>query len=169
MYTSLFNCPSASRPRLERLARTVVVRSVVSFCLLAATSMITSSSMKGDCSAGLTKCARILSRASFSPKASPIVQREVSNFGAIISITSTPKRAKQHRCGPREKVVQQLSKRFSEHRKARGLVSAQVLMELFASKRGTWTVILSTAQGVSCILAAGGFWQPTLELAGAEA
>ncbi len=158
-----------SRTQSERDVRIVVIRCLVAFCLVATLSIAMSSLTTGKCSPGLTKCARMLSRISFDTKAGPSFQFEMTKKAAVTEISSTPFRVQGRKCGPRKAVIKQLSKQFSEHRKARGLISSEVLMELFASKNGTWTVILSNAQGVSCVLTAGDFWQPTPELVGPEA
>ena len=59
-------------------------------------------------------------------------------------------------CGKHEKVIQFLGAKYKEQRKAMGLVSNRGVMEFYVSeKTGTWTVLLTNTQGVSCIVAAG--------------
>lgn len=59
-------------------------------------------------------------------------------------------------CGPRDTVLGGLTARFGETRQAAGLAGPQRLMELYAAPAtGTWTVIVTTADGLTCIIAAG--------------
>lgn len=59
-------------------------------------------------------------------------------------------------CALRDKVVERLETRYSEHLIARGLQSRHALMEIFASTdTGTYTVLITNAQGVSCVVSAG--------------
>jgi hypothetical protein len=60
-------------------------------------------------------------------------------------------------CAPRDSVVTQLEQRFAERRIAIGLQSPATLMELWGSEEtGTFTVLLTSATGQSCVLASGG-------------
>ena len=52
-----------------------------------------------------------------------------------------------------------LSEKFKEEPKAVGLVEQQNLMEVFVSAKGTWTIVMTSTQGVSCIIAAGDTWE----------
>lgn len=53
-------------------------------------------------------------------------------------------------CGPRDKIVADLAKKHSEY-----LIVAGDSMELWASNKGTWTILRSMPGGTSCIAAAG--------------
>lgn len=54
-------------------------------------------------------------------------------------------------CGPREIVVDRLTDRYGETRKAIGLTSDGNLFEVFASDdTGTWTVVITTVNGLTC-------------------
>ncbi len=61
-------------------------------------------------------------------------------------------------CGNRAKMVKTLDKRFKEARFAMGLASNINLFEVFISKKGTWTILSTRANGVACIVAAGKSW-----------
>ena len=63
-------------------------------------------------------------------------------------------------CGPREHVVARLTERFGESQQAIGLTSASGLLEVFASRRtGSWTLIVTNAEGQSCLLASGAAYE----------
>lgn len=63
----------------------------------------------------------------------------------------------QQNCGPREGVVARLAERYGETLQSRGVTNGgQAVMEIFANlDTGTFTVAMSSAQGVSCLVAAG--------------
>mmetsp|Transcript_18294 Transcript_18294/g.29182 ORF Transcript_18294/g.29182 Transcript_18294/m.29182 type:complete len:97 (-) Transcript_18294:12-302(-) len=66
-------------------------------------------------------------------------------------------------CADRDLVVERLQSKYSEAMVAGGLQGVQdnkmTMLEVWSSeKTGTFTVIMTNAQGVSCILAAGTDW-----------
>ncbi len=63
-------------------------------------------------------------------------------------------------CVPRDKAVEQLGKQFEERMSGRGLAAnGERMIELFVSKKGSWTVLASEPSGLSCIMASGESWQ----------
>ncbi len=69
-------------------------------------------------------------------------------------------------CGPHANVVEQLTKGFQENPTSFGLMYSGVLLaELFVSATGSWTLIVTTPQKITCILAMGENWEdiPALE------
>ena len=75
-----------------------------------------------------------------------------------IATASLPAQA-QTVCDARTKVVAQLTEKYGERRNGVGMQSANQLIELWSSKiTGSWTIIASRADGISCILAAGRSW-----------
>lgn len=62
-------------------------------------------------------------------------------------------------CGDRDKVVEKLASKYDEHLTAGGLQqtrSALSVMEIWASsKTGTFTVLITSPEGISCVVAAG--------------
>ena len=67
-------------------------------------------------------------------------------------------------CGDRAAIVERLHKEFSEQPFSVGLANSGTLVEVFASKAGTWTILVTQPGGTSCLVAAGDNWQavPTL-------
>ena len=59
------------------------------------------------------------------------------------------------RCGPHELVTAMLAAECQERREAIGLSEAGLLMEVFASVAGRWTILLTSPGGLACIIAAG--------------
>lgn len=62
-------------------------------------------------------------------------------------------------CAPHEQVAKLLAQNHHELRQAIGLTGNGQLLEIFVSPAGTWTAVISTPAGQSCITAAGEGWQ----------
>jgi hypothetical protein len=63
-------------------------------------------------------------------------------------------------CGERESMVQRLERAFGEVQKGAGLVNAGQLVEVWRSdETGTWTILMTDPEGMSCIVAAGEGWR----------
>ena len=57
-------------------------------------------------------------------------------------------------------MVAKLAKRFGETLRSVGLQRAEGLVEVYASeKTGTWTILVTRPDGMSCLLAAGELWE----------
>ncbi len=78
-------------------------------------------------------------------------------FG-LIAVLASASHAQGVQCGNRDKMVDTLNKRFKESRFAMGLSSRVSLLEIFVSKKGTWTILTTRANGRTCIVAAGKSW-----------
>ena len=62
-------------------------------------------------------------------------------------------------CGRRDAMVKVLFERFREEPRAIGLAGPSAMIEVFASKAGTWTILLTRPDGGSCIVSAGESWE----------
>ena len=62
-------------------------------------------------------------------------------------------------CGSRTDFIKALSDKYQETGKALGIAGQVNLVEIFASKAGTWTILVTTPEGKSCIIAAGSSWE----------
>lgn len=68
--------------------------------------------------------------------------------------------AQQAICGTRADVVEKLSGKFGELQQGAGLVNKNRILELWRSeKTGSWTILMTRADGKTCILAAGNHWK----------
>lgn len=66
-------------------------------------------------------------------------------------------------CGERDVALRMLSEKYDEQPEAVGLGDGGHLYEILVSEdRETWTILVTTPQGVSCMVASGRAW---LELA----
>ena len=62
-------------------------------------------------------------------------------------------------CAPREGLVKRLDTTYAETLSARGLQNENTLIEVFTSeKTGSYTILLSRADGISCIVSSGTHW-----------
>ena len=72
-------------------------------------------------------------------------------------------------CAPREQVIRQLAERYGETRHSMGLGGTDAMMELFASDQtGTWTITVTNARGVTCLVASGQAFETVADTAPAR-
>jgi hypothetical protein len=62
-------------------------------------------------------------------------------------------------CGARADFLKTLKDKFQEEGHALGMVGKSSVMEIFTSKAGTWTIMVTAPEGRSCIIAAGNSWE----------
>ena len=59
-------------------------------------------------------------------------------------------------CAPRDAVVERLAAKYGETRQSIGLGANNAVVEVFASdETGTWTITVTMASGVTCLVASG--------------
>ncbi len=62
-------------------------------------------------------------------------------------------------CMPRDQIVARLESQYQEFQAAWGMANTGQLVELWATEdRDTWTLVLTHANGISCLMAAGEHW-----------
>lgn len=66
-------------------------------------------------------------------------------------------------CGEREAVLSELAQQFKEKPMAVGQVDGNAVVEILVSQSGSWTILATGTDGMSCIVSAGeGFESTTL-------
>lgn len=83
-----------------------------------------------------------------------------------LAVTAAPAAAQsaQNKCAPREIVVQRLAEKYGESRQSIGMGQRGMLMETFASdKTGSWTITVTTPQGMTCLVASGQSYEALAE------
>ena len=65
----------------------------------------------------------------------------------------------QTNCAPRHQVVQYLGQAFGENPAAFAITDLAALLEVLVSPGGSWTMIVTTAKGLACVVATGKDWQ----------
>ncbi len=76
-------------------------------------------------------------------------------FAALILVTQAHAET-QPQCAPRANVLAQLAQTYGETRQSMGLAANNMVMEMFASAASqSWTIIVTTPQGETCLVASG--------------
>ena len=70
-----------------------------------------------------------------------------------------PATAQQLPCGDRDEMVKSLFSQYREEQRAIGLANQTAVIEIFTSKTGSWTILLTKPDGASCVVSAGEAWQ----------
>lgn len=83
----------------------------------------------------------------------------------LIALAATPAAA-QDTCGPRQRVVEFLQGNYNETRQAIGLSASGAVVEWWQSQEGTWTIVITSAAGISCMVDGGDSAALLLEPAG---
>ncbi len=79
-----------------------------------------------------------------------------------------PPMARGPGCGPRAGIAAALARNHAETPVSRGVSARGALVEVFASTRGTWTLVVTVPGGPSCLIAAGQDWQHLPRPAGTD-
>jgi len=66
--------------------------------------------------------------------------------------------AEADQCAARTELVKALGEKFHENQAARGLINPNVVLEIFVSDQGSWTILATDIHGQSCIITAGEGW-----------
>jgi hypothetical protein len=71
----------------------------------------------------------------------------------------------QPQCNERDNVLELLAKKYKETPIAAGVTNTGGLVEVLTDhKSGTWTIIVTTPQGMSCLVAAGEGWRNMVQV-----
>ena len=62
-------------------------------------------------------------------------------------------------CGAHAKVKDNLRETYAEAPVSVGVTTSGAVIEVFASPQGTWTLVLTQPNGLSCLIAAGQDWE----------
>ncbi|MEO0569007.1 MAG: hypothetical protein AAF066_14835 [Pseudomonadota bacterium] len=92
------------------------------------------------------------------------MQTKVLFTGAVLALgLASPAIAAS--CAPRETVVDRLAERYGESRQSVGLGSNNSVVEVFASEEtGTWTIVVTSVSGLTCLMASGQAYEPIAEV-----
>lgn len=92
---------------------------------------------------------------------SPFSLRRTLVAGAVASAVglSTAPAFAQMVCGNHADIEKRLESGYQETRAAVGLAANGGLIEVYTSEKGTFTVVLTRPNGLSCLLAVGENWQ----------
>lgn len=71
-------------------------------------------------------------------------------------------------CGNRDDMVAELKQQYHEDPMAVGQVDDQAVIEILASENGSWTILATGTDGVSCIVSAGESFESTTLVRGLD-
>lgn len=72
----------------------------------------------------------------------------------------------QSNCAQRSQVVERLETKYGESRRSVGLAANSGVVETFASdESGTWTIVITLPNGMTCLVAAGNAFEPVEDAA----
>ncbi|WP_410001076.1 hypothetical protein [Tateyamaria omphalii] len=75
-------------------------------------------------------------------------------LAAMVNAAQAQQQARN--CGPRDIVVSRLAEGYGETRQSMGLGANNSVIEVFASEEsGTWTITVTTPNGMTCLVASG--------------
>jgi hypothetical protein len=77
-----------------------------------------------------------------------------------LSSAAQPQAPRGPPCVDRTRLIAQLHDAFGELVIGRGLANGGFVFEILAGQSGSWTLIATTPQGMSCFVAAGEAWEP---------
>lgn len=68
-------------------------------------------------------------------------------------------------CAPRDMVVDRLATKYGETRQSMGLGANNAVVEVYASETsGSWTIIVTSANGLTCLVASGQAFEELAEV-----
>jgi len=82
----------------------------------------------------------------------------VSTVFSTFLITPTPVLAGTV-CGDRTSLLKQLAGNYKESPASMGLAANGSVVEVTKSETGSWTILLTSPNGVTCVMAAGENWE----------
>jgi len=88
----------------------------------------------------------------------PFFAITAASFALGLTGAPTSSTAGQPICGARDDLVSGLEKKYAETASARGLATAGMMIEVFVSPEGTFTIVATRPDGTACLLAAGEAW-----------
>lgn len=88
--------------------------------------------------------------------------------GALVALCASPLTA-QPMCAERAAIIDMLGTRYGETLRSVGLVGGNRIVEVLASdETGSWTILVTNAEGLACLIASGQHYQVVSAAPGGE-
>jgi len=87
----------------------------------------------------------------------------VALLGAAVLYSEPSRAAVSLPCGSRATMAATLERNYKEVPVSVGLANDGNMVEVYSSSSGSWTIVITSPSGRSCLVAAGEAWQPLLE------
>ena len=82
----------------------------------------------------------------------------------LLAATPAANAEETRACAERARVVQKLQEKFGETLRSLGLHRDDGVVEVYCSEEtGTWTILMTRPDGMSCLLAAGQRWEQDVQ------
>lgn len=89
----------------------------------------------------------------------------VSLMAMVAGLLAPASLAAQTACADREQVITRLSDKYGETRQSIGLAQNAGVFEVFASSdTGSWTIVVTRPNGVTCLVASGQSFEDAADL-----
>ena len=90
-------------------------------------------------------------------KVNEMTKLKMIGVAAVTTLLCAPAYAQAPaNCAPRDVVVDRLASKYGESRQSMGLGANNAVIEVFASdETGTWTITVTSAHGMTCLVASG--------------
>ena len=83
---------------------------------------------------------------------------------ATLAASALPAQSRGN-CAPHDAVVERLAERYGESRQVMALAADNSVVEMFASdETGSWTITVTNAGGLTCLVAAGQHYRHVAEV-----
>ena len=80
--------------------------------------------------------------------------------GLALTMAATAATAQQAPCQTRSKLIENLAEKYKESSVAVGIANGGKLVEVLTTDGGgTWSIIMTSPAGISCLVAAGEGWR----------
>jgi hypothetical protein len=83
---------------------------------------------------------------------------------AVAALSAVPATAAEQ-CAARADMIKALGEKFQENPTALGVVNPNVIVEVFVSDQGSWTILASDTRGQSCVVSVGEGWESAMKTA----
>ncbi|MBW4981820.1 hypothetical protein KZZ07_04615 [Mameliella sp. CS4] len=84
------------------------------------------------------------------------MKRAMLSAGLVLGAASYVEAQDLRHCAPRDQVIDRLATKYGETRQSMGLGANNAVMEVFASiESGSWTITVTMANGITCLVASG--------------
>ncbi len=77
----------------------------------------------------------------------------------LAAILLAPATAAQPVCGSHQSIAEKLKKSYTETPTSMGVTTGGGIVEVYALPEGSWTLVMTQPNGMSCLIAAGQAWE----------
>jgi hypothetical protein len=83
----------------------------------------------------------------------------------VLALVSATPALAQTLCGDRSEFLKQLDRSYGEHTEALGIAANGAVLEVLTSEKGSWTILVTSPKGTTCVVATGESWETVHKIA----